>query len=71
MVFPVTSVDVAHDKKDEEYVPMNKQDKYNHDLYEAEKWIGAPISCCIVGRRYMDEKVMAALEAVEKAMGRK
>ncbi len=71
VVFPVTHVDVEKDKKEEDYVPLNKQDKYNHDLYEAEKWVGAPVSCCIVGRRYMDEKVMAALEAVEKAMGRK
>lgn len=71
VIFPVTFVDVEKDKKDEGYVPMNDQDKYNHDLYDAEKWIGAPVSACIVGRRYMDEKVMAALEAVEKAMGRK
>jgi len=70
VVFPVTFVDVEEDKKEEGYTPMNDQDKYNHDLYDAEKWVGAPVSLCIVGRRQMDEKVMAALEAVEKAMGR-
>ncbi|OAL38221.1 hypothetical protein AYO20_02673 [Fonsecaea nubica] len=70
-IFPVTFVDVEKDKKEEDYVPMNEQDKYNHNLYEPEKWVGAPVSCCIVGRRNMDEKVIAALEAVEKAMGRK
>jgi len=70
-IFPVTFVDVDQDKKEEGYTPMNEQDKYNYDLYDAEKWVGAPVSCCVVGRRHMDEKVMAALEAVEKAMGRK
>lgn len=70
-VFPVTFVDVDKDPKEEGYVPMNEQDKDNHELYEPEKWVGAPVSCCVVGRRHMDEKVMAALEAVEQAMGRK
>ncbi|EXJ93382.1 hypothetical protein A1O1_01774 [Capronia coronata CBS 617.96] len=70
-VFPVTFVDPDKDKKDENYVPMNDQDKYNYDLYDPQKWVGAPVSLTIVGRRQMDEKVMAALELVEKAMGRK
>ncbi|KAF2103321.1 amidase family protein [Rhizodiscina lignyota] len=70
VVFPVTSVDVQKDGKEVGYTPMNEQDRWNYELYEPEKYIGAPISLQIVGRRFMDEKVMAALEIIEKAMGR-
>ncbi|GME60352.1 hypothetical protein Z519_08470 [Neofusicoccum parvum] len=69
-VFPVTFVDAAKDKRDEGYVPMNEQDKFNYDLYTPEKYIGAPVSLQVVGRRNFDEKVMAALELIEKALGR-
>jgi amidase len=70
-IFPVAFVDPEKDKVDEAYVPMNEQDKYNYDLYTPAAYEGAPVSLTIVGRRNMDEKVMAALEAIEKAMGRK
>lgn len=70
VVFPVTFVDQEKDLKDESYVPTNEQDKYNHELYSPEAYAGAPVSLSVVGRRYMDEKVMAALEAIEHAMGR-
>ena len=49
---------------------MNEQDAYNHDLYEAERFQGAPVSLQLVGRRGMDEKVMEALKIIEQAMGR-
>ncbi|EOD44391.1 putative acetamidase protein [Neofusicoccum parvum UCRNP2] len=64
------SIGPAKDKRDEGYVPMNEQDKFNHDLYTPEKYIGAPVSLQVVGRRNFDEKVMAALELIEKALGR-
>jgi len=70
-VFPVTFVDQELDKKEEGYVPLNEQDKYNYELYGPEKYAGAPVSLTVVGRRYMDEKVMAALAAIEHALGRK
>lgn len=69
-VFPVGFVEIEKDPKEEGYTPMNEKDKYNYELYSPEKYVGAPISLTLVGRRYMDEKVMAALEVVEKAMGR-
>ena len=69
-VFPVTFVDKEKDPVEKGYTPMNAQDKFNYDLYTPEAYAGAPVSLTVVGRRYMDEKVMAALEAVEKAMGR-
>lgn len=69
-VFPVTFVDPVKDKRDEGYVPMNEKDKYNHELYSPEKYVGAPVSLQVIGRRNHDEKVMAALEVIERAMGR-
>lgn len=69
-VFPVTFVDPVKDKRDETYTPMNEQDRFNHDLYMAEWYVGAPVSLQVVGRRHFDEKVMAALKLIEQAMGR-
>ena len=70
-VFPVTFVDMEKDVYEPGYQPMNEQDRYNYELYAPEKFVGAPVSLTVVGRRHMDEKVMAALEVIEKAMGRK
>ncbi|RDW76104.1 hypothetical protein BP5796_06925 [Coleophoma crateriformis] len=70
-VFPVTTVDQEVDVKDMDYKPMNEQDQFNYDLYEPSKYVDAPIGLQIVTRRYEDEKCLAVLEVVEKAMGRK
>ncbi|QDS68693.1 hypothetical protein FKW77_002767 [Venturia effusa] len=66
LVFPVTRVDPAVDVKDEGYEPRNEKDKYNHDLYEPELYKDAPISLQLVGRRYDDEKIIQALEFMQK-----
>lgn len=63
-------VDVKADPRDDGYVPVNGQDAYNHNLYDPEKFVGAPVGLQVVGRRGMDEKVMAAVAAIERAMGR-
>ena len=70
VVFPASFVDLEKDKKEVGYQAMNEQDRWNYELYELEKYKGAPISLQVVGRRNMDEKVIAALELIEKAMGR-
>ena len=59
LVFPVTKVDLTVDVVDQEYVPTNEPDKYNHQLWNSgpEKYKGAPVSLQLVGRRYEDEKV--------------
>lgn len=70
-VFPSgVFVDPLKDPKDTSYQPMNEQDAYNHNLYDAQKFGGAPISLQVVGRKGMDEEVMAALREIEGAMGR-
>lgn len=69
-VFPVTKVDLAKDQKDVNYVPKNTQDKFVHDMYTPETFAGMPVSLQIVGRRQYDEKVLAALVEIERALGR-
>ncbi|KAK2804025.1 hypothetical protein FQN51_002554 [Onygenales sp. PD_10] len=71
VVFPVTTVDPAVDVRDESYKPRNEKDSFNYELYTGpERYANAPVNLQVVGRRYCDEKVMAGLEAIEKAMGR-
>lgn len=70
VVFPVTVVDAARDIKDTGYVPKNEEDKFVYDMYSPEKYKDAPVSLQLVGRRQYDEKVLAALAEVERAMGR-
>ncbi|KAH7160475.1 amidase signature domain-containing protein [Dactylonectria estremocensis] len=71
VVFPVTKVDPVRDINDTSYTPKNAQDKFVHDMYSPEKFENAPVSLQIVGRRQDDEKVLAALIEIERAMGRK
>ncbi|KAH6679889.1 amidase signature domain-containing protein [Plectosphaerella plurivora] len=70
-VFPVTTVDQEKDVKDTSYVPKNNQDKFVYDMYEPAKYLDAPVSLQVIGRREHDEKVLAALAEIEKALGRK
>ncbi|CAG9983205.1 unnamed protein product [Clonostachys byssicola] len=70
-VFPVTTVDAAKDPKDATYTPKNDQDEFVYNLYDPETYQGAPISLQVVGKRQHDEKVLAALTEIERAMGRK
>jgi amidase len=69
-VFPVTTVDAAKDPKDTSYTPKNPKDQFCYDLYNPENFKDAPVSLQIIGRRNHDEKVLAALVEIERAMGR-
>ncbi|SCV36201.1 related to general amidase [Fusarium fujikuroi] len=70
-VFPVTKVDPAVDVKDEGYPPKNDMDRFVWEMYDGEKMKGSPVNLQVVGRRQEEEKVLAALEEIERAMGRK
>jgi len=70
VVFPVTQVDSQLDPVDTGYMPKNKQDAFVHSMYSPEAFADAPVSLQIVGRRQEDEKVIAALVEIERAMGR-
>lgn len=69
-VFPVTTVDQEKDVKDAGYVPKNDEDRFVYDMYTPERYLDAPVSLQVVGRRQHDELVIAALEEIERAMGR-
>ena len=69
-VFPVTAVDPVKDAKEVSYVPKNDEDKFIYEMYSPEKYKDAPVSLQVIGRRHYDEKVIAALAEIERAMGR-
>lgn len=69
-VFPVTTVDPAKDVKDSSYKPVNEQDQFIYDMYDPQVFEGAPVGLQLIGRRLHDEKVLAALDQIERAMGR-
>jgi len=71
VVFPVTTVNPDLDVADVNYAPKNAQDEFVHRMYTPETFADAPVSLQIVGRRQEDEKVLAALVEIERAMGRK
>ncbi|KAI9702416.1 MAG: hypothetical protein M1836_000895 [Candelina mexicana] len=68
-VFPVTKVDPDVDVKDENYLPLNEKDEYNHRLYKPSRYQDAPVSLQLVGRRYEDEKVLEVLEFIKNQIG--
>lgn len=69
--FPVTVVDAAKDVRDCNYAPRNPRERYNHEQYDPTVYENAPIGLQIITRKFEDEKCLAILEAVERAMGRK
>ncbi|KAI9662649.1 MAG: hypothetical protein M1831_002692 [Alyxoria varia] len=68
LVFPVGQVDQEKDVKDESYEPRNRDDRYNHELYTPERYRNAPVSLQLVARRFEDEKVIQALELIQKSL---
>ncbi|OAA56131.1 Amidase [Niveomyces insectorum RCEF 264] len=70
VVFPVTTVDPEKDKKDVNYAPVTTEDKFVQELYEPDIYKDAPISLQLVSRRHFDEKLLAALVEIERALGR-
>ena len=78
----MTEVDQTKDKVEASYVPANKEDKYNYDLCMCkasacfniltpldtpERYRDAPVSLQLVARRLQEEKLLAALEHMQKA----
>ncbi|KAL2312851.1 Amidase [Schizosaccharomyces pombe] len=64
VVFPVTTVDPKLDVKDESYIPMNEQDAANYETYSPEDYLDAPVSLQLVGKRWQDEELLAALDKI-------
>lgn len=69
LVFPVTKVDPRMDVSRIDFKPMSSQDEWNHNIYSPEKFVDAPVSLQLIGRRYDDEKVFEAFELIRDAVG--
>jgi amidase len=69
LVFPVTKVDQEKDTPSHDFKPMSSQDEWNHTMYSPERFIDAPVSLQLVGRRYDDEKIFEAFELICGAIG--
>nr|VWO95981.1 Protein kinase domain-containing protein [Ganoderma boninense] len=73
-VLPVGYVDKARDsyapdfKSAEKYQGMNDVGRAAHDLYDAEAMHGMPLAVQVVGRRFEEEKVIAGMKVIEKAL---
>jgi amidase len=68
VAFPVTTVDQEMDVVDVAYTALNAQDRFNYDLYEPSRYVDAPVGLQLVTRRFEDEKCLAILEVIEKAL---
>ena len=68
-MFPVTKVVPQKDVARMDFKPMSSQDEWNNSIYSPEKFLDAPVSLQLVGRRYDDEKVFEAFELIRDAVG--
>ena len=53
---------------EDKYRAMNDVARAVHDLYDADAMHGMPLAVQIVGRRFEEEKVLAGMRVVEKAL---
>ncbi|CAK7243123.1 MAG: hypothetical protein STHCBS139747_004632 [Sporothrix thermara] len=58
-VFPVAKVDPAVDKKEQNYVPLNDNDKTIRDEFDPVAEANAPVGLQLVDRRFQEEKIPA------------
>ncbi|KAF2709609.1 putative glutamyl-tRNA amidotransferase subunit A [Pleomassaria siparia CBS 279.74] len=69
LVVPIDKVDEQLDVKDIGYEARNEKDKWNHELYDADKYRNAPISLQLVANRYQDEMLIEAGEYILEKIG--
>jgi amidase len=69
-VVPVTIADKSRDKYPEGYKPISEADKVVVEDYDAEIYDGAHVSIQLVGRRFQEERMLAAAEYVGSLLGR-
>lgn len=68
LAFPVTQVDPAVDKVDEDYTPLNEKDEFFHKLYNPEVYKDAPVGLQLVGLRNEDEKVLEIARLIDQLL---
>lgn len=62
VVVPVTIADKNVDKYEDDYRPINDQDKECYEDYDAEMYDGAHVAVQLIGRRFQEEKMLALAE---------
>ena len=73
-MLPVGYVDKARDsyspdyRSEAKYQGMNDISRAVHDLYDADAMHGMPLAVQLVGGRLEEEKVIAGMKVVEKAL---
>lgn len=67
VVVPVNKVDEKLDPFDPKYVPLNGSDEDVYKAYKPELFDGMPVCIQVVGKKFEDEKVLAAATAVDYA----
>ncbi|KAF2749743.1 general amidase [Sporormia fimetaria CBS 119925] len=67
-VVPVTRADKEVDVLDEGFQPLNEMDKKNWELYDKEKYDGAPVGLQIVCRKWEEEKIWAVGKIVDAVL---
>ena len=68
-MFPVAKVDPAVDKKEQNYVPLNDNDKTIRDEFDPVAEANAPVGLQLVDRRFQEEKIPALVEMLSTALG--
>ncbi|KZV64679.1 amidase [Peniophora sp. CONT] len=67
-VFPVSRVDKTIDLANSSFVPRDERDRLNQSSYDPEDFDGAPVAVQIMGRRFQEEKVLAAAGVVDEVI---
>lgn len=72
LVIPIAGeyADPNKDSKDLSYEPINDWDKENYEIYDAEAFSGIPLNIQLVGKRYLEEELIAIGEIVDSAVNR-
>ncbi|KAK5046461.1 hypothetical protein LTR84_008264 [Exophiala bonariae] len=61
-------VDQELDKVEVDYTPRNTDDAREYEKYAPERFVDAPVSLQLVGKRYHDEAVLAAARVVDDVL---
>ena len=73
-VIPVGTIDRAQDsyppdfKKGAAYLGMNDVARAVHEIYDADAMHGLPLAVQVVGGRFEEEKVLAGMKVIERAL---
>lgn len=70
-VVPITRVNTSVDKPYAHFNPVSTDDAHNASLWSPDKYAGSPIGVQVVGKRFHEEEVLAAMQVIAEALGMK